>query len=509
MSPVSWDKMLNEKNSGGGDARFLKIEDGTRIRLLQGTIAQWRQHAIRSPDDDNQVRFAVCPKGHDGRSDAMCPLCMKATDEEGKQRFPISRRFGVNVWDYENEEVKLLVSGPQVFDEFASNHEMGINPEASDYIIHKAGKGINTKYKMVRMDKEPFTVTIDAGDLHDLDALETPASIEDIFQKVEEMGMDYDALETVHFSLEEAEAFLMPYGKFKGECVEWVVTEETNYAKYLHDQKLKQGSYGDAVLVALHVVLLDRDETLEVPELDGGGKVTQPKATEKPKPAAKKQEPAEDKTAAAAAERSKVEDNLRKKAAESTNKAPAPESKPAAASTDDAPETLAVNVGGVVLSVAIEQAKALVQSGGGELLDPTDGVWLQDPEPEEPEPAADASAFDPENIITNDQGRFTHSALNTSYATKANAIRALKKLQDAAAPDDDAPAADDDPEPDTDKPMDKEALLERCKALVTADKELSTDFNKLLALFEDVSGHRDINKFTAEQLAELESRLTA
>lgn len=247
-----------DKPTGGGDPNVLDLKDATRIRLLEPSSVKWRQHSIDGKNfdgvDDDKFRSCVCPKGADGRGPDPCPLCMKPSDAEGNQRFNISRRFATNVWDYASESVKVLIGGPQVFQPFDEAAKVGIDPTQSDWIIHKTGSGQQTKYKMTRDNPSPGP-QVEPGQLHDLDKYGEPMSAQKIFEVLEDLGIDYDSLETPSFTVEQAEAFVLPFGKHKGETVEQVYHSDKSWLEFIHDAKLSDGNTGDSVFLAINTVL--------------------------------------------------------------------------------------------------------------------------------------------------------------------------------------------------------------------------------------------------------------
>lgn len=259
---VEWGS-LNESASapsgggGGGNPNVMRLQTTNRVRILDSRPARWRQHIVENPDNPDSVTFITCSQ--DG-----CPLCRKPEGPDpktGKTRryFPVQRRFATNVWDYETQSVKILIAGPQVFDEFASASELGYDPAECDWIIHKTGTGKQTSYKLVRGDKEPFGQEITPTQLHDLSKYITPQSDEQIFETLERMGIDYDALPIYEFSLEEALSFVMPYGKHKGMTIEQLMATEEQYAQWLHSKKSEDGAFGDPVYLAINTVLESRN----------------------------------------------------------------------------------------------------------------------------------------------------------------------------------------------------------------------------------------------------------
>lgn len=255
-------KVGDENKKSGGDPNVLSLKDQTKIRLVDssgaGAIA-WRQHTIKHADDENQVEFVVCP------GPKVCPLCRKPTStiedkdgkREAKQNFPVSKRFATNVWDYGSNTVKVLIAGPQVFSEFEAAKAVSIDPTSCDWIVHKMGKGITTKYKMVRDNAKPFPFTdqITPEDMHDLDKYGSDMSSEKIFELLEKAGIDYDAIETQTFTLEEALQFVLPYGKCKGMTVEQTLAQDPDYCEWMRDTKMKDELYFDPIFLVLQTAM--------------------------------------------------------------------------------------------------------------------------------------------------------------------------------------------------------------------------------------------------------------
>lgn len=474
MVKRTWEEAANPK-TGGGDSRILQLGDSTKIRLLEPSFEEWRQHTIEAADGSDKRAFVVCPRGAEGRDPNPCPLCMKSTDEKGNQRFNVARRRAINVWDYESESVKILVGGPQIFDEFASTHKSGMDPQDSDYVIIKTGKGLGTKYKMVRKDQSPFEINIDESDLHDVAQLAEPPSIEAIFKDLDDMGWDFDSLGDPEFTLEEAEAFVLPYGKYKNDTVESVVAEDTRYAQYIHDAKRDDGMLGDPVFVALHVVLLDRGLTPPIPDVDG--------------PAA-----------SGRSESAKAKAAVRKAAKEDPDPEPEPtpaeEPENSTKASDEPPEEIQINLAGMVIDAPRDKVKEMLAKGA-ELVNDDDLKWVNIPDPE-----PDESNLDPKLIAKGDDGKWHHPALGRGYATKGAATQALNRI----APQDDDP----EPEPDTadGDPEDEDALRERIRELINSDPELTSDVEKLINLLESAGGKRNIAEFSLGELKALEAKLT-
>lgn len=249
-------------NQGTRDPNILKLEDTTRVRPLDNLVAEWRQHGIRDPRDPEKFTSVVCP------GPRSCPLDRKPVDpdkpENENQRFPVSRRFACNVWDYGSQSVKVLVSGPQVFDAFKEAAQNGIDVTGSDWVINRDGKGRQTSYKVTRMDASAGP-QVSPDMLLDVAKYEAPDSPERIFDALEKFGIEYDSLKVPTYTEEEALAYVLPFSQHKGLTIDQLVKTDQQFAEWLHGAKLEQGMLGDPVFVALQKVLETRGI---VPPLD-------------------------------------------------------------------------------------------------------------------------------------------------------------------------------------------------------------------------------------------------
>jgi hypothetical protein len=279
--PQAWGSATENAGGGGGaDPNVLKLEDQTRIRLLDGEgPRKWRQHNLRGEDlhplfpsvDESAFRSCTCPRGADGRGTAPCPLDMKpsyrAADGSIQQLFPVSIRYAANVWDYASGSVKILMGGKQIFQEFDAVAKAGFDPTACDFLIIKMGKDRQTSYKVVRGGTDPLPQEIKPEALHELDKFEAPDSADRIFEILNDLGVDYDAIELPSFTLDQANSFVIPYTKYKGQTMEQLYATDPDYMKWLYGTKRDQGQYGDAVFQAMHAVLLDAGETTPIDDM--------------------------------------------------------------------------------------------------------------------------------------------------------------------------------------------------------------------------------------------------
>lgn len=542
MARAAYGSVTDKSSGGSGDPNILKLGDSTRFRLLEPSVERWRQHGVQSQQDEDQFRSVVCPRGHDGRTDATCPLCAKPSDEKGDQRFPISRRFAVNVWDYDTNSVKVLIGGPQIFEEFDTVAAAGINPMDSDWTVIKTGKQKNTKYNMVRGDATPFTHEVKAGDLHDLDKYGKATEIGKIFETLEEMGWDYDSLAIPQFTLDKAEAFTMPFGKHKGTSLAVLVVEDPEYLEYLHGAKLEQGNTGDSLFVAIHVVL---EENGLVAPLDGFDAVSQADLTEaakndpvpepEPEPAPVDPEPAEAAPVADGTVTMKDKDGNVQEipgvavgamiaagwSVVSDEPEPEPEDEAPALPADDEQVWFKLNVVPAPVEMAYADAKRLMSEGEGQFAG--DHAWLNDVvagQPTEPKKSAEqtdaevkeevqaaaatdptppggteADPYDPALVEEKEKGVFSHPAVEKTYKSKSAMTNALNRLRGKTAGE--TPA----------EQTAHEAKLAQARDLISKMPALTDDFNKLLGLFEEVAGKCSVADFTEAELDKLIERL--
>lgn len=557
------------KPTGGGgmDPNVLDLQESNTVRLIDPGVVAWRQHYVTSAVDPEQGRSVVCPKGADGRDNATCPLCMKNTDENGKQRFSISRRYAVNVWDYESGSVKVLIAGPKVFEEFDAVASVGLDVTAKDFVIHKMGKSINTTYKVVRGDNEAaLPVQIGPSDLHDRAKYETPATQERIFEVLQEMGIDYDSLKLPSFTLEEAEAWILPFTKHKGMKIEQVVSQDPEWCNWMHTTKLEGGQTGDPMFIALHTVMEARGMVGPIDEIEA--------APPKPKEESTSAEqgtttpngngPAAGLTRVISAEGAELDvpevaleallaqgytqweeptpepetpteitlvgpngDEIQAgpdavealKAAGFTIKgeeAPAADPEPEFTIPADS-DQVQVKVSAVPtpLTMDFKDAKGIVSRNQGVFVDEQLAAAVAADRQDDkavaqevaataakPDPAgaADVSIelddLDPKLTTQDDEGNWSHPAIEGTKKSKGAITQALNKLRKKAESNGAVPTS-------TAPEGSSEALLEQAKNMLANMPELQADFNNLLNLFEEVAGKRQITDFTDDELQKL------
>lgn len=424
---------------GSGDPNVLRLKDSQTVRLVDPEKVYWRQHVVENVEDSEQTEFVICP------GPAKCPLCRKPADKKGNRYFPIQRKYATNVYDYATSSVKVLIAGPQVFDEFDDVAEVGINPMSSDWTIHKVGKGRNTKYKMSRHDAKAFEGEVTPDDLHDLAKYSTSKSEVQIFEILEKMGYDYDALEVPTFTLDEAEAFEMPYGKYKGMTIEQILAQDDQYVDWIYGQKKNDGALGDPVFLAFHKVLVSRGM---VPELDDAG---EPQAEE------------------ASSEQPEAEDKQPDQESEKTEKV-----------TLKSPD-------GELTTVPPTAVAALIGAG----------FEVVDPDATMKEPADKGFTCDECDWEGKSKGALTQ------HKNREHADAGQPEAESEAAPEKGASES----EASGESGGDHDQVLERVKTRLAGWQ--GKDYNALLDIFDEVAGKRNIVDFTTEELVKLEERLAS
>lgn len=224
---------------GGGDSRILDLRarEKHRIRILESYVETWRQYTLRFQNerDSNIVRFVVQRNG----------------DLLSRKGFRSTRRNAVNVWSYDENRVCILVGGPQIFNEFNAWKESGIDIQASDVLITRTGSGRDTGYSVIRMDTSPFSESVTPDDLEDLSFFDQAPSDEEVIRILNELEIDFDAIKLPTFSVEEAKAMEMPFGKHKGMPLGDLIADEPGWADWFIGQCEKNGDVGREIYIAL------------------------------------------------------------------------------------------------------------------------------------------------------------------------------------------------------------------------------------------------------------------
>ena len=490
-------KLGQTQQRGESDSRIIRLGESTKVRVLDtDAVAEWRQHFIQSPNDTEKFAYVTCP----GRS--VCPLCKKPSDPQGEQYFPISTRYAMNVWNYEEEAVKILIVGPQVQRVFDADHAEGLDVGAYDYVIRKSGSGIQTKYSVVRLDKEPFSRQVSPDDMHDLAPFEVPDSVESIFEKLEALGIDYDVLEVPSFTEDEALAFVLPYGKHKGLSVGEILKNDAKYARFLHDAKSDQGAYGDVVYIALHVALEARGEIQEEAEVQRATQVLDRESTPDTS-----SEPSEATGLIEMAGPGGVTVQVPEDQVEAMESAGFERVEAQPSVREDTP--VAVKVAGVETQMPFGKAAELAQAGAVEVefLDEDVNALYNESLPfnrgvsakhETPEQSVKSVTSEKEAM----EKPFQDPVTGKRYKTQGALTAAINKRKKEAGGDE--PQATNGGPQDGDS---KDDAFQRVKDLLRDFPALVNDHDALIKLFDETAGKRNISEFTHDELVKLEGKL--
>lgn len=539
MAKSSWGTVTDSAGGGGGDANVLKIDEQTRVRVVDSEPRRWRQHAIEG--SDGKFKGVVCPKGPDGRGNAECPLCMKpvARDEEGEivQLFPVSRRHAVNVYDYGSDSVKVLIGGPQIFKEIDQVAKLGLDPLECDFHIAKAGRNRDTSYTVVRGSSDPLPRDIGPDDLHPLDKYDEPSSVESIFQQLAERGIDWDEIRVPQLELDEAEATEVPWGKHKGLTVGEIWAVDPDYLEYMCGLKRADGVY-DKIMLAMHAVLLHHGATTPLPVHDGVTKDSLVNGAPKrerpaPEPAAPPEPaPKDDDKVTLYGPDGAVEvpavaaDSLIATGAftkdppvEAAEPDPEPESEKTAELPDDDDEIqFHLNVTNTAVPMSFKDGRRLALKGEGHFVDEALRALVEADDRDDrgvaasvaaeapdarPEPGDDP--LDPALAHQRDEdGRWVHPALpGKDYASKGPITQALNKQKNGGG----KPAAESKPRADEQE----RPILGEVREMITARQSHWADFNKLKELIAQASGSRvtKVPDLSDDELGKLKTLLEA
>lgn len=267
----------NSGGGSGGDIVDLKARTQHHLRLLEKEREMWRQYTLPHGNnpDASVVKFVVQRQG----------------DLLGMKGFRTSRRYAVNVWNYDTGKVEMLVAGPQIFQTFEQWGSAGVDIMASDIQIVREGTGRDTRYTVIRMDSSPFTAAdIDESDLHDTSVFDRPPSDQELIGILEELEIDIDAISLPVPSLEEANAMPIPFGKYKGTPLGEVAGEDIGYVEWFLGRCEENGDTGRDIYIAFKVILTDGAFDPNNP--DGSSEPPKKVMPKQPKKRAKDDEPA-------------------------------------------------------------------------------------------------------------------------------------------------------------------------------------------------------------------------
>jgi hypothetical protein len=177
-------------DANGGSGIFVEVPDMQHKKLLRPLAdkptAIWG-HGIPSPETYitlstgktlparlRDYHFEICTATN--RRGQGCRVCNRQdaawnflsqrdqTNRKGQRvDFPKKCVYIIPVWDYEEQEVKILAGGNQLFEEMAKySDQEGKDVRACDWYVWKGGQGKTTKYESSRQDATTFSETVSA-----------------------------------------------------------------------------------------------------------------------------------------------------------------------------------------------------------------------------------------------------------------------------------------------------------------------------------------------------------
>jgi hypothetical protein len=163
--------------------------------------------------------------------------------------------------------------------------------------------------------------------------------------------------------------------------------------------------------------------------------------------------------------------------------------------------------GGVTVQIPQEQVQGMLGAGFGHVLnrdmqgtaDATAQQEVQQAVATDPTSlgGSDGASLDPSLTVQGEDGKWTHPALDKSYAAKGGVTQALNRLAKSSG---DAPAAAPAPAANGATNGTASTKLEEAKSLLAQMPQISQDFKQLLDLFQEVAGKRNIVDFNESEL---------
>lgn len=167
-----------KKRQGGSGAAYLTIKDGEAKKIH---IIDDEPHSFYS------VFFNAIKKS--ANVDPDNNPC------KGVKGFDTRIRHAINVYDYDDQKIKVLIGSNEMFNQFKAIHEEWGGFAEVDLKISREGTGFDTKYQVVPAAKCQWDDTLIEGqDLFDLPTLLAPTPLETVEKYMEgvDPGEDFD-----------------------------------------------------------------------------------------------------------------------------------------------------------------------------------------------------------------------------------------------------------------------------------------------------------------------------
>lgn len=184
-SVVDWNTLGGEqKGSGGGGrgrAKFMKFESG-KMYTVRPVGKAWEFFKFFVKPTNRSIVVAA------ENVDAAAAML----SEEFGQEIKPQHRYVMNVLDREDNSIKILEGGQQIFNQFSlwakgnKAHPGGMS--GGDWLIQVQGDGLNRKYnaQCIRpspLSEEEMKRVKEGGEVHDLESMYSSVPLEDVIAK--------------------------------------------------------------------------------------------------------------------------------------------------------------------------------------------------------------------------------------------------------------------------------------------------------------------------------------
>lgn len=220
---MAWQDIGAKRDVGSSASDLVKLEGQKRLRLLlppTGPESFW-SYSISTPNDDYRTWIAP-PRDQD--------FFVK-----NRRIFGLRPVHAGLVYDYDEQAIKILEAGNQVWEGIQVLHNAGKDLSARDIIITKKGAGRQTEYTVTDLDPTPLAVNIDILEKPDITSRYTPPTYEQVLEDLRTLGFTNpeEIFQTRPLSYEEAATVKVPFGKNKDKTLGEVYNTDSQYLLFL------------------------------------------------------------------------------------------------------------------------------------------------------------------------------------------------------------------------------------------------------------------------------------
>lgn len=222
---MAWNS-IGKNDNAGSSSELVDLSGRKQIRLLLGEmpngepLSSWF-YSISTPADD--YRTWMSPKPEDDFF------------QTNRRVFGLRATHASLAYDYEDNAIKILESGNQVWEQIKALHEAGKDLNNRDILITKTGSGRGTEYKVVDLDPQPLTVDLANYQRPDIQARYVAPTRDSVMQDLRSLGFQNpeEIFQTKPVTLEEAKQAKMPFGKYRDKTLGEVFNIESEYLLFL------------------------------------------------------------------------------------------------------------------------------------------------------------------------------------------------------------------------------------------------------------------------------------